>query len=106
MYIEEIVNYLLQHLIENHQKFLQQDPVNLLQIIMQHEVCSPLKDFCLDYICERPTLLFDSENYSFLDKNTLLILLNRNDLFMDEVDIWNYLFKWSVAQLPTNLRID
>src|SRR5947199_2274655 len=73
---------------------------------MQHEACSPLKEFCLDYICERPTLLFDSENYSSLDKNILLILLSRNDIFMDEVDIWNYLFKWSIAQLSSNLRVD
>ncbi|RIA94060.1 hypothetical protein C1645_803731 [Glomus cerebriforme] len=107
--IEGIIRYLSQHLIDNHQKFLQQDPVNILQIILQHDACSPLKElreYCLDYVCERPTLLFDSEKYLSLDKNLLLILLSRNDLIMDEIEVWKYLIKWSVAQISTTLNIE
>src|SRR5438034_1525047 len=106
MNIEEIVKYLLQYLIDNHQKFLQKDPVNILQNILQHEACSPLKDYCLDYICERPKLLFNSEKYLSLDKSILLILLDRKNLFMDEVEVWNYLIKWCVAQLSTTNNIE
>jgi hypothetical protein len=96
--IQGIVKYLLQYLIDNHQNILQNDPVNILQNILQHEVCSQLKEYCLDYICERPYLLFNSEKYLSLDKSILLILLDRKDLFMDEIEVWNYLIKWSIAQ--------
>ncbi|CAI2170864.1 13631_t:CDS:2, partial [Funneliformis geosporum] len=106
MNIEGIVKYLLQHLIDNYQGFLSKDPLRILQTVLLHEACSLLKDYCFDYICEIPNLLFDSEDFISLDKEILLILLKRNVLFMDEIEIWNYLIKWSVAQVTPALDIE
>ncbi|RIB00200.1 hypothetical protein C2G38_2235180 [Gigaspora rosea] len=44
--------------------------------------------------------LFDSEEFTSFQENALVSSIERDDLQMEEVKIWNYIIKWGIAQNP------
>ena len=85
-------------IIKNHQQFLQNDPVGTLQIIYYCKPLVNLQEFCLDKICSEPEILFNSDKFTQLSALLLEIILKRDDLKLDEIEIWENLIKWGLAQ--------
>src|SRR6266498_5165658 len=85
-------------IIENQQQFLKYDPVGILQIIHYCKPLVNLQEFCLDEICSEPGILFNSDKFTQLPVPLLEIILKRNDLILDEIEIWENLIKWGLAQ--------
>ncbi|CAG8602006.1 2180_t:CDS:2 [Ambispora gerdemannii] len=54
-----------------------------------------------DIILSDPQSFFTSSDFTTIEEDILLALLKRNDLEMDEVDIWNHVIRWGIAQTPT-----
>ncbi len=96
--IHSLVSYIEEFLIEHHVKFLHQNPTGILETVYQHETFTELWDFCLEQICEEPKILFDSNKIFNLKAPLLELLLKRDDLNMDEIEIWESLLKWCFAQ--------
>ncbi|CAG8557778.1 4202_t:CDS:2 [Dentiscutata heterogama] len=46
--------------------------------------------------------LFDSANLSLLDEVAMICLLERDDLELEETEIWNYLIKWGISKFFDN----
>jgi hypothetical protein len=85
-------------IIKNQQQFLQNDPVEILKIIY---CCKPLvkvQDYCLDKICSEPKILFNSDKFTQLSAPLLEIILKRDDLKLEEIEIWENLIKWGLAK--------
>ncbi|GBB89327.1 hypothetical protein RclHR1_00160043 [Rhizophagus clarus] len=59
------------------------------------------KDYCLEAICKEPFILFETDNILSLPAQIFEAILEREDLMMDEIDLWNNLIKWAHAQYPT-----
>ncbi|CAG8586371.1 7878_t:CDS:2 [Acaulospora morrowiae] len=49
-------------------------------------------------ICNDPEPFFTSESFPSLNKDIFLELIKRNDLEIDEVDIWEHLITWGLHQ--------
>jgi hypothetical protein len=49
-------------------------------------------------VVEEPKVLFSSDKSVNLKAPLLELLLKRDDLNMDEIEIWEYLLKWCFAQ--------
>jgi hypothetical protein len=81
-------------IIENHHQFLQKDPVGILQIVYNCKPPANLQEFCLEKICSEPGSLFNSEKFTKLPAPLLEIILKRDDLNLDEIEIWENLIKW------------
>ncbi|CAB4397417.1 unnamed protein product [Rhizophagus irregularis] len=96
--IQPLIIYIKENLIKHNSDFLRQNPVEILENTYQHELLSELNDACLEYICENPEILFNSENFVSLKAPIIELLLKRDDLLSDEIDIWNNLLKWGLAQ--------
>ncbi|RHZ87598.1 hypothetical protein Glove_33g278 [Diversispora epigaea] len=65
-----------------------------------------LENFCNDIVVEYPNLIFDSSDFTSIPESALVSLIKQDDLQMREVEIWDYVIKWGIAQnptLPTNL---
>ncbi|GBB98061.1 hypothetical protein RclHR1_03130002 [Rhizophagus clarus] len=95
---EELINYVQKYLIENQTEWLQDNFVKVLNTTYQLEGCKQLQDYCLESICEDPEPFFNSSLFPTLEKNILLELLKRDDLLIDEIELWNYLIKWGIVQ--------
>jgi len=96
--LNRLVNYIQNFLIEEKTQWLQEDPVQILDLVFQHPACKSLRDYCLQAICQRPELIFNSENFLSIDEPMLILLLTRDDLAMDEIDVYEHLMKWGIAQ--------
>ncbi|CAB4407428.1 unnamed protein product [Rhizophagus irregularis] len=96
--IQPLVSHIQEFLIEHKTEFLHQNPTGILEIVYQHETFTDLWNFCLEIICKDPKILFNSDNFVNLKAPLLELLLKRDDLYMDEIEIWESLLKWCFAQ--------
>jgi hypothetical protein len=85
-------------IIENQQQFLQNDLVGILQIIHYCKALVNLQEICLDKICFEPKILFNSDKFTQLSAPLLEIILKRDDLNLNEIEIWENIIKWGLAQ--------
>ncbi|CAB4400697.1 unnamed protein product [Rhizophagus irregularis] len=96
--IHPLVSHIQEFLIEHQTEFLYQNPIGILETVYQHETFTDLWNFCLEKICEEPEALFSSNSFTDLKAPLLESLLKRDDLDMDEIEIWENLLKWCFAQ--------
>src|SRR2546430_9955793 len=93
-----LISHIQEFLIERQTEFLHQNPTEILEAIYQHETFTDLWNFCLEKVCEEPKILFNSDKFINLKAPLLELLLKRDDLNVDEIEIWESLLKWGVAQ--------
>jgi hypothetical protein len=96
--IQPLVSHIQEFLIEHKSEFLHQNPTGILETIYQHETFTDLWKFCLEAICKDPKILFNSDKFINLKASLLELLLKRDDLDMNEIEIWENLLKWCFAQ--------
>ncbi|UZO24546.1 uncharacterized protein OCT59_016842 [Rhizophagus irregularis] len=100
--IQQLISHIQEYLIEHQTEFLHQNPTGILEMVYQHETFTDLWDFCLENICEDPKILFNSDKFVNLKAPLLELLLKRDDLNLDEIEIWESLLKWCFAQQNIN----
>jgi hypothetical protein len=96
--IQYLIPRIEKHLIRYQCDFLQKNPMRILETIYQNESFINLLDFFFNRICEN---FVNSENFVTIQPHLLEFILKRDDLHLEEVDIWDSLMKWSFAQHPT-----
>ncbi|GBB96499.1 hypothetical protein RclHR1_02770001 [Rhizophagus clarus] len=96
--VQPLISYIQEFLIEHKTEFLYQNLTDILEIVYQHETFTDLWNFCLENICEDPKILFNSDKFINLKASLLELLLKRDDLNMNEIEIWENLLKWCFAQ--------
>src|SRR2546430_11121120 len=96
--VQQLIPYIQEFLIEHQTEFLHQSPIGILETVYQHETFTDLWNFCLEIICEEPKILFNSDNFINLKAPLLELLLKRDDLYLNEIEIWKNLLKWCFAQ--------
>ena len=99
--IQQLISYIHEYLIEHQTEFLYQNPNGILETVYQHETFMDLWNFCLEIICEEPNTLFNSDKFVNLKAPLLELLLKRDDLNLNEIEIWENLLKWCFAQQNT-----
>jgi hypothetical protein len=100
--IQPLISHIQEYLIEHQTEFLHQNPSGILETVYRHEAFTDLWEFCLENICKDPKILFNSDKFINLKASLLELLLKRDDLNADEVEIWESLLKWCFAQLNMN----
>ncbi|CAB4404493.1 unnamed protein product [Rhizophagus irregularis] len=96
--IQQLISHIQEYLIEHQTEFLCKNPTSILEIVYQHETFTDLWNFCLEKICEEPKILFDSDKFFDLKVPLLELLLKRDDLDMNEIEVWEGLLKWCLFQ--------
>jgi hypothetical protein len=96
--IQPLVSHIQEFLIEHKTEFLHQNPTGILETIYQHETFTDLWKFCLETICKDPKILFNSDKFINIKASLLELLLKSDDLYMNEIEIWENLLKWCFAQ--------
>jgi hypothetical protein len=98
--IQSLIPRIEEYLIKHQHEFLQQNPKGILEAIYQNESLTNLLDYCLDKICEEPEILFNTDKFINLKEPMIELLLKRDDLHLEEIEIWDNLLKWAFAQNP------
>lgn len=97
--IDVLNEHILEFVTQNANRLISEDPVQVLQIIFQLEIFSNLRNTFLQIICDNPEKLVNFENFYTLDKYALIQLLKRDDLNMEEVNIWYNLLNWACSNV-------
>src|SRR5437667_80296 len=79
-YLEELVNYLQEYLIDERTCWVQQNFVFILNTIFNLSKYKKLQDYCILSICEDPFLVFSLSDFPSLNKDILFYLIKRDDL--------------------------
>jgi len=100
--LTELVDVLQKYLIEKRKNQLN------IQFSLIHQTCSEQQVFKeLQVYCERtcqltPDVIFKAYDFTTLDKDLLIYLLeNKRRLRLYEIQKWDHLIKWGMAQTPS-----
>ncbi|RHZ86041.1 hypothetical protein Glove_55g63 [Diversispora epigaea] len=105
--MDELSIKLENYLIESKASWLRTHFSLVYRLIFASNEFKCLKQFYNDIIVKHPNLIFESEDFTSLEETALVSLLKRDDLQIKEIEIWDYVIKWGIAQnptLPTNLE--
>ncbi|GET02109.1 hypothetical protein GLOIN_2v1868421 [Rhizophagus clarus] len=99
--LQELVNYLQKYLIENNSDWMEQHFEFTQQISSQSNNLLELQEFCTNLMVQSPEKIFKSFDFALLSEKSLISLIKRDDLQMKEIEIWENVLKWGLAQNPT-----
>ncbi|RHZ67596.1 hypothetical protein Glove_300g6 [Diversispora epigaea] len=99
--LEELSVKLESYLIESKASWLKTHFSFVYHSIFDGNKFEGLKKFYNDIIVKYPNLIFESEDFKSLQETALVSILQRDDLKVEEIKIWDYVIKWGIAQNPT-----
>ncbi|GBB93084.1 hypothetical protein RclHR1_21010002 [Rhizophagus clarus] len=99
--LELLTNLVENSLMTGDDQLLRNDPVGILQIVNDHKIFFKIKEFYLEKICYEPKILFNSDKFTQLPAPLLETILKRDDLKLNEIEIWENLIKWGLVQDQT-----
>ncbi|EXX56712.1 uncharacterized protein OCT59_029096 [Rhizophagus irregularis] len=99
--LQELINYLQEYLIENKFEWIEQNFEYTHRISFQTNSLLKLQQFCTGFMAKSPKKIFESLDFTLLPENSLISLIKRNDLQMKEIEIWDHVLKWGLAQNST-----
>jgi hypothetical protein len=105
--ISELIK--LTKLVDILQKYLVEKRKNQIgeQFSLIHQTCSKYQSFKeLQAYCDttaqtNPGLIFKADDFTTLDKNILIFILENKKLKLYEIQKWDYIIKWGIAQTPS-----
>ncbi|RIB23949.1 hypothetical protein C2G38_2032280 [Gigaspora rosea] len=70
----------------------------VFQKSIQNSKFQELQNWCNNIIVKHPEKIFESKDFTSIKENSLISLIKRDDLQMDEIKIWNHVIEWGIAQ--------
>ncbi|GBB85462.1 hypothetical protein RclHR1_00120016 [Rhizophagus clarus] len=101
--LQEVIDYLQKYLIENKSEWMEQHFELIHRTSFQSNSLLQLQQFCTDFMANSPEKVFKSLDFTSLPEKSLVQLVKRDDLQMKEVEVWDHVLKWGLAQNPTLL---
>ena len=96
--LKELYDYIQDYLIEHHQAWLFQNFVLIQQVSFKYPEFTKLQNYWTTTVCEQPEILFNTDDFTSIDKETLLSIVKNEDLCMEENELWDCIIRWGKAQ--------
>src|SRR5207248_3717435 len=90
----ELVEDLQNHLLTQHEEWIQQNLIYFYKISSKHQTFNLLQDYCDD----NPELLLNSGDMVSIEKSMLIAILKKDNLGPDEINIWDCVIQWGIGQ--------
>ncbi|KAG9288845.1 hypothetical protein G9A89_003961, partial [Geosiphon pyriformis] len=103
--LENLIDLLEDYLIQHHAKELEKNFITLQNISFMHDSFKKLQEFCTEIAANNPAIVFNSQDFTSLSENVLSSILTRNDLNIDESEIWEKIVEWGVTKLDNNIQM-
>ena len=99
--LQELVDYLQKYLIENKSEWMEQHFELIHRTSFQSNNFLELQQFCTNLMARSREKIFKSFDFTSLPEKSLVQLIKRDDLQMKEIEVWEHVLKWGIAQNPT-----
>src|ERR1041384_3554154 len=70
------------------------------QTSFKHDSFSELQKFCTDLITDEPGKILKSLDFISIPEKSLVSIIQNDNLKMSEIQIWEHVLKWGLAQNP------
>ncbi|CAG8536058.1 12156_t:CDS:2 [Acaulospora colombiana] len=98
--LRELVSYLQQHLLDHHTEWLKRHFKSVRRASFRNDAFQDLQRYCTDMMLNNPDIAFRAIDFRKITEQALVSLLERNDFRMEEVQIWENVIDWGIAQNP------
>ena len=95
---KELYDYIQDYLIEHHQAWLSQNFAFIRQVSFKCSEFTKLQNYWTTTVCEQPEILFNTNDFTSIDKEALLSLCKNEELCMEENELWDHIVRWGKAQ--------
>ncbi|KAG9302531.1 hypothetical protein G9A89_007235 [Geosiphon pyriformis] len=102
--LENMIDHLEDYLIEHRAKELEENFATLQKTSFMHDSFKKLQDFCTEIVGEKPAIVLNSQDFTSLSENALVSILIRDDLNIEESEIWEKIVEWGVAKLDSDIH--
>ncbi|GES93643.1 hypothetical protein GLOIN_2v1595747 [Rhizophagus clarus] len=99
--LHDLVSYIEQKLLLSYNSWSKQCFAKIYKCVLRQEFCKELQTFLEEKIYEKPMIIWESEDFTLLDEETIVKFLRLEDHCMNEIDVWNNVKTWGIAQNPT-----
>jgi hypothetical protein len=98
--LQELTDYLQTYLIEKKTNWIEQHFALINQTSFGNDSFLKLRQFCTELMSKEPEKIFKSANFISIPEKALITLLQSDNLQMKDVQVWEYVLKWGIAQNP------
>ncbi|GBB97649.1 hypothetical protein RclHR1_30250001 [Rhizophagus clarus] len=98
--LQELVTHLQSFLIKNKTNWMEQNFNLIYQTSFENNSFLELQKYCTNLISEYPDKILESLDFSTIPENLLISIIQSDNLQMNEVQIWEHVLKWGLAQNP------
>ena len=88
------------YLINQQKEWIERNVLAIHKCASSSRLLYKLLDFCNQRMLSTPEVIFKSDDYLNLPKETLITLLKHDELNMKEIDIWTSVIEWATKQVP------
>jgi hypothetical protein len=98
--LQELIHHLQSFLIENKTNWLEQNFCLIHQTSFENDCFSKLQNFCTELISNHPEKILNLPDFTSISEKALISLILHDDPQMSEVQVWEYVLIWGIAQNP------
>ncbi|GBC06991.1 hypothetical protein RclHR1_07190007 [Rhizophagus clarus] len=98
--LQELIPYLETFLIENKKSWIEQNFDLIYQMSFESNSFLELQKYCTNLISKEPNKIFNSSNFSSIPEKLLITLIQSHHHQMSEIQVWEHVIKWGLAQNP------
>src|ERR1044072_5339242 len=98
--LQELVTHLQSFLIEKKANWLEENFNQIHRISFEHDTFSDLQKFGTNLISKEPGKIFNSVDSVSIPEKSLITLIQNDNLSISDVQVWEYVLKWGLAQNP------
>ena len=98
--LQELIVHLQSFLIANEANWMEENFNLIYQMSFENDSFLELQKYCTDIISKNPDKIFRSLNFSSIPENLLISLIQNDNLQASEVQVWEHVLRWGLAQNP------
>ncbi|EXX73155.1 hypothetical protein RirG_062690 [Rhizophagus irregularis DAOM 197198w] len=98
--LKELIIYLQSFLIKNKSDWMEKNFNLIYRTSFENESLLELQNYCNKLISKEPERMFESQNFSSIPEKVLVSLIQNENLRMSEIEIWEHVLNWGLAQNP------
>jgi hypothetical protein len=104
--LKDLYDYVQEYLIRHHQSWIFQNFVLIQRFSFKYSDFTKLQNYWVTTACEQPDILFNSNDFTSLDKEALLSICKDENLCIEENKLWDHIIRWGKAhtELPEEIN--
>ncbi|KAG9289094.1 hypothetical protein G9A89_022403 [Geosiphon pyriformis] len=104
--LEHLIDHLEDYLVEHHAKELEENFATFHETSFMHHSFKKLQKFCTEIAINDPAAVLNSQDFTSLTENALSSILTRDDLNIEESELWEKIVEWGVAKFDPKIQMN